>query len=94
MKLLFVGDVVGAVGRKMVFENVPRIRKEENIDLVICNAENAAHGKGITRKIYNQLINSQVDMITMGNHTFSKKNLEEIIDELILSHFLTHFKRN
>lgn len=82
MKLLFVGDVVGAVGRKMVFENVPRIRKEENIDLVICNAENAAHGKGITRKIYNQLINSQVDMITMGNHTFSKKNLEEIIDEL------------
>lgn len=82
MKLLFVGDVVGAVGRKMVFENVPRIRKEENIDLVICNAENAAHGKGITRKIYNQLINSQVDMITMGNHTFSKKNLEEIIDEM------------
>lgn len=82
MKLLFVGDVVGAVGRKMVFDNVPRIRKEENIDLVICNAENAAHGKGITRKIYNQLINSQVDMITMGNHTFSKKNLEEIIDEM------------
>lgn len=82
MKLLFVGDVVGAVGRKMVFDNVPRIRKEENIDLVICNAENAAHGKGITRKIYNQLINSQIDMITMGNHTFSKKNLEEIIDEM------------
>lgn len=82
MKLLFVGDVVGAVGRKMVFDNVPKIRKEENIDLVICNAENAAHGKGITRKIYNQLINSQVDMITMGNHTFSKKNLEEIIDEM------------
>ena len=82
MKLLFVGDVVGAVGRKMVFDNVPRIRKEENIDLVICNAENAAHGKGITRKIYNQLINSQVDMITMGNHTLSKKNLEEIIDEM------------
>lgn len=82
MRLLFVGDVVGAVGRKMVFDNVPRIRKEENIDLVICNAENAAHGKGITRKIYNQLINSQVDMITMGNHTFSKKNLEEIINEM------------
>ena len=82
MKLLFVGDVVGAVGRKMVFDNVPRIREEENIDLVICNAENAAHGKGITRKIYNQLINAQVDMITMGNHTFSKRNLEEIIDEM------------
>lgn len=82
MRILFIGDVVGAVGRKMVFDNVPRIRKEENIDLVICNAENSAHGKGITRKIYNQLINAQVDWITMGNHTFSKKNLEDVIDEM------------
>lgn len=82
MRLLFVGDVVGAVGRKMVFDNVPRLREEKNIDLVICNAENAAHGKGITRKIYNQLMNAKVDMITMGNHTFSKKNLEDVIDEM------------
>lgn len=82
MKILFVGDVVGAVGRKMVFEHVPQIKKEHNIDLVICNAENAAHGKGITKKIYNQLINNGVDIITMGNHTFSKKNLEDVIDEM------------
>ena len=61
MKILFVGDVVGAVGRKMVFEHVPQIKKEHNIDLVICNAENAAHGKGITKKIYNQLINNKRD---------------------------------
>lgn len=82
MRILLVGDVVGAVGRKMVFDNVPRIRKEENIDLVICNAENSAHGKGITKKIYNQLLNAGVDVCTMGNHTFSKRNLEEVIDEL------------
>lgn len=82
MKILFVGDVVGAVGRRMVFDNVARIREEKKIDLVICNAENSAHGKGITRKIYNQLLNSGVDILTMGNHTFSKKNLEEVIDEL------------
>ena len=82
MRILFVGDVVGAVGRKMVFEHVPTIRKDKNIDLVICNAENAAHGKGITKKIYNQLLNNGVDIITMGNHTFSKKNLEEVIHEM------------
>lgn len=82
MKILFVGDVVGAVGRKMVADHVLRIREEEKIDLVICNGENSAHGKGITKKIYAQLLNSGVDVITMGNHTFSKKNLEEVIDEL------------
>lgn len=82
MKILFVGDVVGAVGRKMVIDVVPEIRKSEQIDLVVCNGENAAHGKGITKKIYNQLLNAGVDVLTMGNHTFSKKNLEEVIDEL------------
>lgn len=82
MKILLIGDVVGAVGRKMVFDHVNQIREQEDIDLVICNAENAAHGKGITKKIYTQLINNGVDIITMGNHTFSKKNLEEVIDEM------------
>lgn len=82
MRILFVGDVVGAVGRKMVFEHVPILKKEKKIDLVICNAENAAHGKGITKKIYHQLLNNGIDIITMGNHTFSKKNLEEVIDEM------------
>lgn len=82
MKVLFIGDVVGSVGRRMVFENLPRIKDEEKVDLVICNAENAAHGKGITKKIYHQLIQAGVDVLTMGNHTFSKKNLEEVIDEL------------
>ncbi len=82
MKVLLVGDVVGAVGRKMVADHVLRIKKEEKIDLVVCNGENSAHGKGITKKIYAQLLNSGVDVITMGNHTFSKKNLEEVIDEM------------
>lgn len=82
MKLLFVGDVVGAVGRRMVAEHVPHIRQDEEIDVVICNAENSAHGKGITKKIYHQLLNSGVDILTMGNHTFSKKNLEDVIDEM------------
>lgn len=82
MKILMVGDIVGSVGRSMINDYVKKIKEEENIDLVIANAENAAHGKGITRKIYNQLLSYGVDVITMGNHTFSKKVLEEFIDEL------------
>lgn len=77
-----VGDVVGAVGRAMVAKYVPLIKEKEQVDLVICNGENAAHGKGITRKIYNQLLNYGVDVITMGNHTFSKEVLLEFVDEL------------
>lgn len=82
MKILFVGDVVGAVGRRMVMEHVPVLKEQYQADLVICNGENAAHGKGITKKIYHQLMNAGIDVLTMGNHTFSKKNLEEVIDDL------------
>lgn len=81
MKILFVGDVVGSVGRQMVIDTVPRLREEKQIDLVICNGENAAHGKGITKKIYNQLIGAGIDVITMGNHTFSKNDILLFIDE-------------
>ncbi|MDF9824625.1 metallophosphoesterase (TIGR00282 family) [Breznakia sp. PF5-3] len=81
MRILFVGDVVGAVGRKMVGEHVRRIKAEQAIDLVIANGENAAHGKGLTYKIYNQLLDYGVDVITMGNHTFSKDVILNFIDD-------------
>lgn len=81
MRLLFVGDVVGAVGRKMMMKYVPLLKEEEHIDFTIVNGENAAHGKGITRKIYHQFLNNGVDLITMGNHTFSKDTIFTFIDE-------------
>lgn len=81
MKVLFVGDVVGSVGRAMVSQYVPQLRKEKELDLVICNGENAAHGKGITKKIYEQLLSYGVDVITMGNHTFSKQDIFLFIEE-------------
>lgn len=82
MRILFVGDVMGSVGREMIFTHLASIKKEKQVDLVICNAENSAHGKGITKKIYNQLLEHGVDVMTMGNHTFSKKELINYIDEL------------
>lgn len=78
MRILFIGDIVGASGRQIVVDHLPMIVKEQNIDFVIANGENSAHGKGITKKIYNQLINAGVQCITMGNHTFAKR---EIIDD-------------
>lgn len=81
MKILFIGDIVGAVGRSIVEQYLPKLKEEHHLDLVIANGENAAHGKGITRKIYHQLLGYGVDMITMGNHTFSKNDIFMFIDE-------------
>lgn len=81
MRILFVGDIVGACGRSVVMKQVPRWKKEKQVDLVIVNGENSAHGKGITRKIYHQLLDCGVDLITMGNHTFSKDTIYSFIEE-------------
>ena len=81
MRILFVGDIVGSVGREMVETYVPKLKKEKNIDLVIANGENAAHGKGITKKIYQQLLSAGVDVITLGNHAFSKDTIFSFIEE-------------
>lgn len=81
MNILFVGDIVGSVGRECVRDLLPELKASYEIDLVVANGENAAHGKGITRKIYNQLLSYGIDVITMGNHTFSKNDIYQFIEE-------------
>lgn len=81
MKILFIGDIVGSVGREMVQSHLPLLKSQYDIDFVIANAENAAHGKGITRRIYHQLLSFGIDAMTMGNHTFAKNDLFNFIDE-------------
>lgn len=81
MKILFIGDIVGSAGRQMLIEHLPALKRRIQPDLTIVNGENAAHGKGITRKIYYQLLNAGADFITMGNHTFSKSELKMFISE-------------
>ena len=80
MKILAVGDIVGESGVKKLKQELPRIREEENIDFVIVNAENSAGGMGITTKIFNDLLELKVDCITMGNHTWGKKDIFTFID--------------
>ncbi len=80
MKILTIGDIVGENGVKKVKEELPKIRAEYDIDFVIVNAENSAGGMGITKKIFDDLLNLNVDVITMGNHTWGKKEIFSFID--------------
>ena len=81
MKILAVGDLVGENGVRKLKEVLPEIRKEKNIDFVIVNAENAAGGMGITTAIYKELKALNIDVITMGNHTWGKKDIFTFIDD-------------
>jgi hypothetical protein len=84
LKILAVGDLVGESGVKKLKETLPIIKKENNIDFVIVNAENAAAGFGITSKIFDDLKKMDINCITMGNHTWGKKDIFTFIDDKIL----------
>ena len=75
MNILFFGDVVARSGRTALIRALPELKREYKADLTIVNGENAAHGKGITAGIYQELINAGADVITTGNHVFSKKEI-------------------
>ena len=80
MKILAIGDLVGESGVKKLKQELPRIRQENNIDFVIVNAENSAGGMGITTRIFEDLLDLNIDCITMGNHTWGKKDIFSFID--------------
>ena len=80
MNILIIGDIVGTNAVNKVKNILPNVIKEKNIDFVIANAENSADGMGITSKIYKDLIGAGVNVITMGNHTWGKKDIFNIID--------------
>ncbi len=80
MKILAVGDLIGNAGIKELRKQLDKIRKEENIDFTIVNGENAAEGMGITQKNLDDILSQKVDVITMGNHTWAKKDIFKFID--------------
>ena len=81
MKVLVIGDIVGRMGREKVKELLPKIKKENNIDLVIANVENASGGMGLTIHGYDDLYMLGIDVMTMGNHTWAKREIFTIFDE-------------
>ena len=81
MKVLFLGDIVGKVGRRTITNHLDKIVKKYQVDFVIANGENATHGKGLIEKHYYELLNAGIDCITLGNHYLSKNNILDYIDE-------------
>jgi len=81
MKILAVGDIVGENGLNKLKEILPNLKQREKIDFVIVNGENVAGGMGITEKHFKQIIFAGADVVTMGNHTWSKKDIFTFIDE-------------
>ena len=82
MKILFIGDIVGSVGREALESYLPRLKRKYAPDVIIANGENAAAGRGITENIYQELLFMGVDMITMGNHTWDQKEIFDFIDDV------------
>lgn len=80
MRILFVGDVVGSMGREMITEYLSKLKKKHQPDFTIVNGENAASGRGITEKIYKKFLQDGADMVTMGNHTWDNREIFEFID--------------
>ncbi|WP_044416131.1 TIGR00282 family metallophosphoesterase [Halarcobacter anaerophilus] len=73
MRVAFIGDIIGRPGRRIIKENLAKIKEDYQIDFVIANAENASHGFGLTVKNCNELLKAGIDVITGGNHSFDKK---------------------
>ena len=81
MKLLFVGDVVGGVGRRTLRAVLPELRERHAPDFVVVNGENAAGGVGITRRTADELFEIGADVITLGNHTYRHREVWGYLDE-------------
>tara|TARA_Y100001934_G_C12162999_1_gene682871 strand:- start:199 stop:987 length:789 start_codon:yes stop_codon:yes gene_type:complete len=81
VRILFIGDIVGAPGRKAVRELVPSLRAQREVDVVIANGENAAGGNGITPDKAAEIYAAGVDVITMGDHLWDQKEVVDLLHE-------------
>lgn len=79
MNILFIGDIYGRPGRNIVSELLPGIKEENDIDLVIANAENMRHGKGVNRSNITEMQEAGVDFFTSGNHIFKDPSIIEYL---------------
>ncbi|MBU0648578.1 TIGR00282 family metallophosphoesterase [Patescibacteria group bacterium] len=81
LKFIMFGDVVGRIGRKALTQAVPKLRKKYKPDLVIANAENLAHGKGVTAGTLREVIAAGVNFFTGGNHILDNKAGLKVFDD-------------
>ena len=81
MKIIFIGDIVGKSGREALFENFSYIKNHYKPDVIIANAENAASGYGLSKKIALELLNLGINVITLGNHAWDQREMLSYIEE-------------
>jgi metallophosphoesterase (TIGR00282 family) len=81
VSILFVGDIVGGIGRRTLLALLPSLRERYAPDFVVVNGENAAGGLGITPKIAREFFSAGVDVITLGNHTYRHREVYAYLDE-------------
>ncbi len=80
MRILFLGDIVGRGGTDLVVETLPVLRRQQSLDAVIVNAENADGGSGLTPSIFRRLIKAGVDCVTLGDHIYRKKEIIDVLE--------------
>jgi len=81
VKILFIGDIIGEAGRKIITKKLETVVDEYRINLVIANGENAAGGFGITPKIADELLDTGINVITSGNHIWDKKEIVPYLEK-------------
>ena len=81
MRVLFIGDIFGKPGRRLVQEKLHGLIQEYRVDFCIANVENAAAGFGITPQIAEDLLNSEIDLLTSGNHIWDKRAIVPYLSE-------------
>ena len=82
MRILFVGDVFGQAGRRIVNEHLSPLIEQRNVDLVVVNAENSAGGFGVTPGIADELFDQGAHVITTGNHVWDKREIIEYMQSV------------
>jgi metallophosphoesterase (TIGR00282 family) len=80
LNILCIGDIVGRPGRRIVADRLKSLVRERSIDCVIVNAENSAGGSGITPQIYNKLLRYGVNLVTLGDHTYRKRDIIQTLE--------------
>ena len=80
MNILFVGDIFGSAGRRIVREHIGHVREANNVELTVVNVENAAGGFGVTQQIAEEVFDWGADVLTTGNHVWDKKELIEYLN--------------
>lgn len=82
MNILMIGDIVGAPGRALVKQALPKVLRRHAIDYCVANAENLAGGNGVTRELAEELLSLGVNCLTSGNHIWDKREIMSVMDSM------------